>query len=219
MNIGVYNQEGNRVGEMELPAAFAMRWNANLVHQVVTSELANRRPTVAHTRGRSEVRGGGKKPWRQKGTGRARHGSIRSPIWKGGGVTHGPTKEHDFKKKINRRMAAKALAMVLGAKARDHELVVVDTLQLGAPKTKQAAAAFANIAKGAAIRDWGGKKPRALLLLPKKDEIVIRASRNIPFLELMEARNVTALDALNRKYVVAPQEAIAVLAERLKRAA
>ena len=218
MNIGVYNQDGNRVGDMELPVAFDMRWNANLVHQVVTSELANRRPTIAHTKGRSEVRGGGKKPWRQKGTGRARHGSIRSPIWKGGGVTHGPTKDHDFKKKINRRMAAKALAMVLGAKARDKELVVLDTFRLDAPKTKQAALAFRNIAKGAAISDWAGKKPRALFLLPKKDDTVARASRNIPFMELMEARNLTALDALNRKYVVAPREAIAVLAERLKRA-
>ena len=142
MDIQVYNQQGKESGTMELPKIFELPWNADLVHQVVTSQQANQRVNVAHVKNRGEVRGGGKKPWQQKGTGRARHGSIRSPIWKGGGVTHGPTKERSFKKKINHKMATKALAAVVSAKVRDHELLVLDTLSFVSAKTKEAIAVF-----------------------------------------------------------------------------
>src|SRR3989338_649624 len=146
MKVKLYNQVAEEVGKAELPDGFlGLKGNAALVHRVVTSQEANRRPTVAHAKGRSEVRGGGRKPWRQKGTGRARHGSIRSPIWKGGGVTHGPLKEKSYKKSINKKMAKKALYTVLSAKARDGEIVVLDTLKFEEPKTKLAAKVFKNL--------------------------------------------------------------------------
>jgi large subunit ribosomal protein L4 len=115
---------------------FDVEINPDLIHQVVVAQTANRRRVIAHTKGRGEVRGGGKKPWRQKGTGRARHGSIRSPLWKGGGVTFGPTKERTFKKEINKKMKRKALFMVLTAKAKNNLLLVLDKIILEQPKTK-----------------------------------------------------------------------------------
>lgn len=200
---------------MELPKVFESRWNADLVHQVVTSQAANRRPTVAHTKGRGEVRGGGRKPWRQKGTGRARHGSIRSPIWKGGGVTHGPTKERSFKKKINRKMAAKALATVLAAKIRDREVLVLEDLAFPQSKTKEAVKLFQNLAAIDPFADISVKPGRSLLLLPAHRPELARALRNVSAAEFAEARNVTALDIMRRKYVVLPKASIDVLAKRL----
>ncbi len=119
MNISVYNQEGKEVGSTVLPKEiFGLEVSPDLVHQVVLSQTSNRRVAVAHTKDRSDVRGGGRKPWRQKGTGRARHGSRRSPIWKGGVVTFGPNKQRNFKKKINKEMRKKALLMGLSAKGQ-----------------------------------------------------------------------------------------------------
>lgn len=216
MEIGVYNQDGKNVGTMELPKIFELPWNADLVHQVVTSQMANRRPTVAHAKGRGEVRGGGRKPWRQKGTGRARHGSIRSPLWKGGGVTHGPTKERNFKKKINKKMAGRALATVLSAKVRDKEMLIVDDLKLEKPKTKEAAKVFINFSKIKGFSDITAKAGRALVLLTESAPEIRRALRNLPYVELEEARNVTALEVLNRKYLVVPKASIEILIKRLE---
>lgn len=215
MNVKVYNQSGKEVGEMELPKVFALPWNADLVYQVVTSQMANRRQTLAKVKDRGEVSGGGRKPWRQKGTGRARHGSIRSPLWKGGGVTHGPTAERNFSKKINTRMAAKALATVLSAKTRDHELLVAETLDVTQPKTKEAAKIFQSFSKIKGFSSITAKENRALLLLPNKGEMVRRSFRNLPFVAIDEARNITALELMNHKYVVAPKESMEVLIKRL----
>lgn len=214
MNIKVYNQSGKEAGTMELPKVFALPWSADLVHQVVTSQAANLRPNVAHAKGRSEVRGGGRKPWRQKGTGRARHGSIRSPIWKGGGVTHGPTKERSFKKKINKKMAARALATVFSAKARDQEVLLLDDLALPQPKTREAAKILRNFAAVKDFRDLPATARRAILLLPDANANLKRAFRNVPAVEVAEARNVTALDVINRKYVILPKASVDVLAKR-----
>ena len=140
MKADIYNLNNEVVGTMELPVGvFGTKWNATLVQQVLEAQIANARPPWAHVKDRSEVRGGGKKPWRQKGTGRARHGSTRSPIWVGGGKAHGPRNDKDYSQKVNKKMKRVALFSVLSKKAKDGELKVFDTLVLDAPKTKNVA--------------------------------------------------------------------------------
>ena len=138
MKAPVYNWEKKEVGSVELnDAIFSAKWNADLVHQIVVASQANKRHPWAHTKGRGEVRGGGIKPWKQKGTGRARHGSIRSPLWRGGGVSHGPTKERDFSQKINKKMFRTGLHSVLAKKLADGEMVFIDSFILKTLKTKE----------------------------------------------------------------------------------
>src|SRR5436853_6808436 len=128
METKIYNIEGKETGKITLPEnIFGLPWNADLVHLVVVGMHANARTNVAHTKDRGEVRGGGKKPWRQKGTGRARHGSIRSPIWRGGGVTHGPRNEKNYARAIPKKIRAKALFMALSRKLKDGEIIFVDS--------------------------------------------------------------------------------------------
>ncbi|OHA00247.1 MAG: 50S ribosomal protein L4 [Candidatus Sungbacteria bacterium RIFCSPHIGHO2_02_FULL_47_11] len=211
MKVKVYTQSGEAKGTVELPdAVFGLKWNADLVHQVVTSQAANRRPTIAHTKSRGEVRGGGRKPWVQKGTGRARHGSIRSPIWIGGGVTHGPRAERSYKKKINKKMARKALFTALSAKARDKEIVVLDGVKFDAPKTKYAAALFAALQKqkelGRIMRGNG-----VLVSLSGKDDASRRALRNLPYVGIDEARNLNAWEVMQYKYLLLPKKALEML--------
>lgn len=170
------------------------------MHQVVTSLQSNQRQVVAKVKNRAEVRGGGKKPWKQKGTGRARHGSIRSPIWRKGGVTHGPTGEENFKKIIPKKMAKKALFTVLSAKAKDKEIIVLDGLQLSEPKTKQAVAI---------LKNFPAIKGRTVLFaFPKLSDTIKRAFRNIPKVGYDEARNLNAFEALQYKYIVFTKEGI-----------
>src|ERR1700735_5511988 len=146
MNADVYNLQNEKVGTMELPAdIFGARWNAALVKQVIDAQLANRRSPWAHTKTRGEVSGGGKKPWRQKGTGRARHGSTRSPLWVGGGVAHGPRNDKNFSRKINKKMKAKALYTILSRKMKDGEVLFVDSFTFKAPKTKEALSVLKNL--------------------------------------------------------------------------
>src|SRR3989344_6521934 len=141
MKVDVIDQKNTKVGDVDLPDhIFKARWNPDLVHQALSTQLANRRIKLTQVKGRGEVSGGGKKPWKQKGTRRARQGSIRSPLWKGGGVTHGPTAERDFSKKINQKMKQAALFSVLSRKVKDNELRIIDTLEMGEYKTKQVAA-------------------------------------------------------------------------------
>src|SRR3989338_6487222 len=211
MKVKVYTQSGEAKGTVELPdAVFGLKWNADLVHQVVTSQAANRRPTIAHTKSGAEVRGGGRKPWVQKGTGRARHGSIRSPIWIGGGVTHGPRAERSYKKKINKKMARKALFTALSAKARDKEIVVLDGVKFDAPKTKYAAALFAALQKqkelGRIMRGNG-----VLVSLSGKDDASRRALRNLPYVGIDEARNLNAWEVMQYKYLLLPKKALEIL--------
>lgn len=206
MEVSVYNQKGEETGTIELPdSVFGVRWNPDLVHQIATSQAANLRVPVAHAKDRAQVRGGGKKPWRQKGTGRARHGSIRSPIWKGGGVTHGPLKEKVYKKKINKKMAKKALHMILSAKARDREIVVLENLELKGAKTKFAAEIFRNLAKTFPGINKGN---RSLVATSQKEEKTRIAFRNLPFVGIDEFRNLNALEVLQYKYLVVPLPAL-----------
>lgn len=211
MNVKLYNQLGQESGTVDLPdSVFGLKWNADLVYQVVTSQAANMRPKVAKAKDRSEVRGGGKKPWRQKGTGRARHGSIRSPIWRGGGVTHGPITEKNYKKKINKKMAKKALYTVLSAKARDKEIIVLDDLNIKESKTKYAAEIFKNLSK---ISEFNRltKGNGVLTALPEKNLLLKRALRNLPYVGIEEARNLTAHKVLQFKYLLLTQNAMGVL--------
>ena len=213
MNLKMYNQEGKEVGEKELSKVFDVPMNRDLMHQVVTSQEANERRVVAHAKGRGEVRGGGRKPWRQKGTGRARHGSIRSPLWKGGGVTHGPTKERVFAKKINKKMAAKALAMAVSAKAKDGELILLDGLKLVEGKTKEAATILANLAKQKPF--FALTRKSVAVLLPDGSVTEVRAFRNLANVVVEAASHVTARDFLTYAYLVMPQEVISVLEKRV----
>lgn len=199
MKYPVYNQQGKEEGTMTLPKEiFEVQMNADLVHQVLISHTANQRQNSAHTKNRGEVRGGGRKPWRQKGTGRARHGSIRSPLWRGGGVTFGPRNEKNWEKDIPKKMRKKALCMVLSEKAKNNALVVVDVLEMQKPKTKEMAAM---------IKKLPGSNESRLVLSTNGKNIFLSA-RNIKKTGVLEARNVNIMDLLDYKYVVISKDGI-----------
>ncbi len=207
MDASVYDKKGKAIGKISLPeSVFGLKWNADLVYQVVTAQAANQRQGTAHAKGRSEVRGGGRKPWKQKGTGRARHGSIRSPIWKGGGVTHGPLAEKNYEKKINRKMAKKALFTVLSQKARENEILVLDEFSFPEAKTKRAAEVFSNFAKDSREKIMKGNG--VLVLTNGKDDAAYRAVRNLPYAAASEARNINARTALQYTYIFMPKAAV-----------
>ena len=204
MKIAVYNQEGKEIGSALLPKEiFDLKVNPDLIHQVVVSQMANQRQVLAQAKDRSEVRGGGRKPWRQKGTGRARAGSRRSPLWKGGGVTFGPTRARVFKKKINKKMKRKALLMALSAKAKNNLLLILDKLNLTEAKTKL----MAKILKRLPI------KGSFLIVLPKLDKDIVRAAKNLAGVETIEARNLNVSDTLSFKYLIIPKESIKIIKE------
>ena len=203
MKITVYSQEGKEISQTLLPKEiFEVPVSLDLIHQVAVSQMANRRKVIAHTKDRGEVRGGGKKPWRQKGTGRARHGSIRSPIWRGGGVTFGPTKKRVFKKKIPKKMRKKALFMVLSAKAKDNLLIVLDKFNLDQVKTKLIIQV---------LNKLPSRNQSSLIALPKVEKNLVLSTRNIPKVETIEARNLNVLDLLSFKYLIIPKESIKVI--------
>ena len=190
--IKIYNQKGEMSGEMELPKFLNVKWNPLLVKQVVDSIIANSRQVIAHTKGRGDVAGGGKKPWRQKGTGRARQGSIRSPLWKGGGVTFGPKKETDFSKKINKKMMKGALLVVLAKKAEDGELKLVESFEMSSPKTKAVADMMKKIT--------GGKS--TLVLIEKANKNGNLSVRNLKNVKNLLPENLNAFELLNVKNVL-----------------
>ena len=200
MLIDTYNQKGEKTVQTELPAEiFDIKMNSDLVHQVVVSQMSNRRKVIAHTKNRGDVRGGGKKPWRQKGTGRARVGSNRSPIWRGGGITFGPTKERNFKKIIPKKMKRKALLMVLTQKLKDKELIVLDNLKIEKSKTK----IMFDI-----INNFPCKTKSCLIALSEMDKNTILGARNIPKTATIQAKDLNCLDLLNYKYLMIPKDAI-----------
>lgn len=215
METQIYNQKGKSVGKFELPESiFGVPWNGDLVHQVVTAMQANARTPVAHTKDRSDVRGGGKKPWKQKGTGRARHGSSRSPIWKGGGVTHGPRNEKSYDQKINKKMKAKALYTVLSEKLRKGQLLFVEELNLKAIKTKDAVAVMKDLSSIKGFeRMVGGKKPNTYISVPAKGDILKKSFANIGTVEIDEVRNMNPVDLLSFRYIIIsqPTESVAFL--------
>jgi len=218
MKVNLYNQNAEIIGEAELPDdIFGLKINPDLVHQVLTAQMANSRQVIAHTKDRGEVRGGGRKPWRQKGTGRARHGSRRSPLWKGGGVTFGPTKERNFEKKINKKMKRKAIFMVLSSKANDKELMLLDDLKLNTPKTKEAFSVIDRLSeKLVGYKKDKKKRDSILLVMPERNEAILQAVNNLPFVETIEARNLNVRDLLEKKYLVLLKESIPVIERTFK---
>lgn len=220
MESKVYNQRGEETGTVTLPeAVFGLPWNPDLVHQVATSMQSNLRQPIAHAKGRGEVRGGGKKPWRQKGTGRARHGSIRSPLWVGGGAAHGPKKEKVFQRKINKRMKTKALFSALGKKWRDGEVLFIEQISLPASKAREARVVLQSLSKIKSFESISRKKKNAFYLaLPKADRSVTRGFSNFPMVTVGELRNLNLLDLLQAKHLlfVSPKESMELLLRKNK---
>lgn len=208
MKTEVYNTKGERAGTAELPeGVFGVAWKPALVKQVYDGEMANRRRPWAHTKTRGEVRGGGKKPWRQKGTGRARHGSIRSPLWVGGGVSHGPRNERNYEVKINKKMKRGALLSLLSRKVKDKEVIVLDNFAVSRPKTKEVFNIFKNLRAAAGIYNIGIKGGKSLIAVPK-NETIKRAINNLPFVSYIEPRNLNAVEILHNKYLILDKSSV-----------
>ncbi|MCX6792765.1 MAG: 50S ribosomal protein L4 [Candidatus Falkowbacteria bacterium] len=211
----VYNQKGETVSDIELSdKVFGQKKNEALVHQAVVAQMSNERKVLAHTKDRSEVRGGGKKPWRQKGTGRARAGSSRSPIWIGGGVTFGPTKNRNFSKDLNVKMKQKAMCVVLSDKVACNNLAVLDNLAITEYKTKD----FKKIVDviDSKILPNEGKKGSLLMIDAKPEAVTKSSARNLTNVKLITVENVNLLDIIKYKNIVVTQEALKVLEERYK---
>lgn len=190
MKIKVYNSEAKAIGELELkPELFGLEINHDLVHQTAVAMQANQRRAWAHSKDRSERQGGGRKPWRQKGTGRARHGSRRSPIWRKGGVTFGPRKEKNYFKKINKKVKKQAILMMLSSKYNDQELKIINNLNC--KKTKDAQVILNNF------------KIKSCLIAKEN-----KAFRNIPKTKTINPENLNVLDLLRYKYLLLPEKAI-----------
>ncbi len=205
METPVYNLNNEKVGTVELPdRIFGSKWNPVLVKQVAEAQLANARRPWAHAKTRGEVRGGGRKPWRQKGTGRARHGSTRSPLWVGGGKAHGPRKERDYSQKVNKKMKRAALFSALSRKLQDGEMKIFENFELEAPKTKILArtlAAILNVQKRA-------KRYDVLIVGKAGDKNLFRASSNLQKAKAIDAASLNVVDVLNHKNLFLEKEAI-----------
>ena len=193
--IKVYNMEGKVVSEREMaPKLFDVKVNEGMVHLAAEAQMANARVMGGHSKTRGEVRGGGKKPWKQKGTGRARHGSIRSPIWRGGGVTFGPQSERNFSKKLNRKTKKAALAMALSDKVQHESLIGLESITMETGKTKTMAGMLKKLPVGRKV----------LLVLPQSDKMAVRASRNLKNLWTVTAGDMSLVDVLKADTIVAP---------------
>jgi large subunit ribosomal protein L4 len=188
-----------KIVKVDLPKEiFEVPMNSDLLHQVITSQTANRRQVIAHAKNRAEVSGGGIKPWKQKGTGRARVGSITSPLWVGGGVAHGPTKDRNFKKGLPKNIKRKALFIALSEKQKQGLFVTVDNFEVSESKTKQAV----ELLKSAGIVQ------SCLVVLPTLDKNVILAMRNIPKTKTIQAKDLNCLDILTFKYLLTTKEGV-----------
>ena len=219
METKIYNQKGSEAGKIKLSEkVFGLPWNADLVHQVVASMRSDARVNLAHTKTRGEVRGGGKKPWKQKGTGQARHGSTRSPIWVGGGVAHGPRNDKNYSRKVNKKMKTKALFTILSQKMRDGEILFVDSISFKAPKTKDAKAVLMALGGIKGYEKLATKRTNAALInILNKNEAVEKSFDNLKQVELDEVRNLNPLDILNFKFLIIenPEESIKLMEAKM----
>ncbi len=207
MKVSVYNQQAEAVGEIELnDKIFCVKPSLHLMAEAVRVQQANSRKGLAHTKTRAEVSGGGRKPWQQKGTGRARAGSTRSPIWRHGGVTFGPRSNRNWELKINKKAKTKALFMSLSDKAKDGKLIVIDSIKLDPIKTKE----FVKLMQGLndKVQKLGKKQ---LFLMPKKHDDLVRASRNIPSVMPALASSLNIVDVMSADNLVVLKDALAVI--------
>ena len=201
-NVSVLNMEGNEVGTIELnDAVFGVEINEHLVHLAVVRQLANKRQGTQKAKTRSEVRGGGRKPWRQKGTGHARQGSIRAPQWTGGGVVFAPV-PRDYSVKMNRKERLAALKSALTAKVQDNKLIVVDDLKFDAIKTKDMQNVLNNL-----------KAEKALVVTPAVDQNVVLSARNIPEVQTATVNTINVYDVMKHKTLVLTKDAVASIEE------
>jgi len=221
METTLYNQTGKSAGKLSLPKeVFGLPWNADLVHEVVRLMNSNSRNSIAHAKTRGEVRGGGKKPWKQKGTGRARHGSSRSPIWVGGGTTHGPRKDKNFDRKINKKMRTKALFTILSRKYKDGEILFVDSLDITTPKTTNAKSILVSLGGIKGYEKLSTKKSNAAVItIDKKSDALIKSFRNIGSVSVEEFRNVNPVSILNHALLVVsnPTESLKTLEAKISK--
>lgn len=206
ITLTVKNLAGKEVGKLELDERlFGLPQNDALVHQVYVALSGNLRNAIAHTKDRSERAGSGKKPWRQKGTGRARAGMVRSPLWRKGGVTFGPTKERNFKKDTNQKMRQKAVLVALSEKIRQGKLVLVDELQTKETKTKAMATALVAL----------GIAPKSVLIsLNPNERAMARLSRNIPKVTLAESVALNVREILDAEYALMSKASVSALEQR-----
>ena len=201
-NVAIYNISGNKVGDMELSeAVFGQEVNVPAMHAYVKAYLANQRQGTQSAKTRAEVSGGGKKPWRQKGTGRARQGSTRSPQWTHGGVVFAP-KPRDYRMSLNKKLKRVALKSALSAKVADEKFIVLDSLELAAPKTKEMVKVLANL-----------KTSNALIVTPEVDETVVRAANNIQGVATTTVGMLNTYDILKYDAVIATRDAVAKVEE------
>lgn len=206
--VPIFNLQGKQTGEQELDDRFfAVPANPLLIQQAVVAEQANARQNLAHTKTRGDVRGGGKKPWKQKGTGRARHGSSRSPIWRGGGVTFGPTNERNFSVKINKKMRRKALLMTLSDKVHEQHFIVIESLP-DSGKTKDLKSVAKNVFS--ALKS-ARRLPKAVVVVPVISDELKRSTRNIAGLEAIRADSLCVRALLAVQYTVTTPEGVAAL--------
>lgn len=218
MDAKLYNKEGKEAGKLTLPeSVFNTPWNGDLVHQVVVAMQANARTPVAHTKDRSEVSGTTRKPWKQKGTGNARHGSRRSPIWRTGGVAHGPRNEKSYKQKINKKMRVKALYAVLAKKFADGEVLFLDNVTFAEPKTKDAKATIEALATIQGFETLKTKKKNnALFATVSIDENTMKSFQNFGNIGFGLVRDLNPAELLKYKHVVliGGEEAVDLIASR-----
>lgn len=208
MNTEVYNFKNEKVGQVELPERiFKATWKPALVEQVILAQLANKRRPWAHAKTRAEVRGGGRKPWRQKGTGKARHGSRRSPIWIGGGKAHGPNKERDYSQDVNKKMRRTALFSLLSKKFKEENVKFFNSLQMDSHKTK----AMAESLRGIMQMPKKDKKYDALFISNLENKNLIRAVRNLEKTKVLDAKSLNVYDLANYKRIYIEEKAVPVL--------
>lgn len=205
LNTTLYSLQGKKVASISLiPEVFGSAFKKDLVHQVLTSMMANMRSGTAHTKDRGEVSGGGKKPWAQKGTGRARHASNRSPIWVGGGITHGPRNDKDYSCKINSKMRIGALVSVLSEKARLGKVLFTESLEKISGKTKEGEEIVEGwkLVEGFNTLDTRKNVNNMLVVVPEATKEILQGFKNLPYAKITTARNLSAHDVAKARYVV-----------------